>query len=245
MLRKAVIRVCTGTALVFGACDSGDPDDGAGGDGGETEATSAVPNTTADESEGGGSSGGPQIVEVTVSTETLGSNGVLELTVQVTHEDSLDELVGVVIRHEGVVLGAFAQVAGGTFVYAVSFQELSELYDGVQTPVVLSVEVLDNNGQQATEQVELSLCASGEAACPGGACVDLDTSFENCGECGYACGANEECQHGNCDYDYDYDYVYGTGPGADAPDGEDGEVLSRNRIPTSSTDEVDVAAFNL
>jgi hypothetical protein len=40
---------------------------------------------------------------------------------------------------------------------------------------------------------------TGDDVCCGAGCVDLDDDEQNCGRCGRACGAGEQCQAGSCE----------------------------------------------
>ena len=59
-------------------------------------------------------------------------------------------------------------------------------------------------------------CAAGQSCCMGD-CVDLNTSQENCGGCGMACGAGETCSNGVCLFD-------GCQTDSDCDDGDPGTV---------------------
>ncbi len=112
-----------------------------------------------------------QIIGRIVSTSLLGSQETLEGSVLVTHPDSLDQLVGGVVRQGDNLLGVLVQVSAGTFTYAIPFREISSINEGEAGSVTLSVVVLDNEGGMARDEFELELCASQMLSCSG-QCVD-------------------------------------------------------------------------
>lgn len=189
---------------------------------------------------------GPNIVEVAASATAVGEGGFVELTVVVTHADMLDELVGGLVRLQDDVLGPLVQVSNGVYSFGVAFADLSAASGGT---AVLEIELLDNSGMVASTTIELNVCNTGSAVCTPGMCTDVLMSDANCGACGNACDANEECTDGFCQYTYDPGGSDSGYYGADFDDYDDilasDPSTSMLPIPTGKAKTPFLEAFNL
>lgn len=150
---------------------------------GRCEAGACVPASSGGE--------GPRILRLSISPATLERDRPLQVTVEATHPEGLDRLVGATVSDETGSYGALPLVGGGLFERRIAWedaQRLASLQLGPEgTQRTLRVRVIDAAGREATAEERVTIrCGGGRSACDG-QCADLSSDLDRCGRCDRRC----------------------------------------------------------
>lgn len=79
----------------------------------------------------------------------------------------------------------------------------AELQKGLTTKGTLLTQTVQSEGwlelmTTSSESASIQGCGRGTGLCGGDSCIDLTSDEKNCGKCGNACGANDNCRSSRC-----------------------------------------------
>lgn len=152
------------------------------------------------------SEGAPEILSLTSNVSVMTSGVSLIISAIVTDPDGIDDLIGGVLSDPSTAqtYGTFSTSASeGAYSLTLSWSAINTVqlieFPPGGGPRTFRAEFYDSDGNYTNEDLVITLMCSTEtlAACSG-SCVDLQTSWEHCGDCdnGMPDGVEAECNDG-------------------------------------------------